>query len=51
MTKSSNSIALITPLKDEISNIDRFISHIESQTIPITCLIIVENDSTDGSKE
>lgn len=51
MTKSSNAIALITPLKDELNNIDRFISHIESQTIPITCLIIVENDSTDGSKE
>ena len=51
MTKSSNAIALITPLKDEMGNIDRFISHIESQTIPITCLIIVENDSTDGSKE
>ncbi len=51
MTKSSNSIALITPLKDELSNIDNFISHIESQTIPITCLVIVENDSTDGSKE
>lgn len=51
MTKSSNAVALITPLKDELSNIDNFISHIENQTIPITCLVIVENDSTDGSKE
>ncbi len=51
MTKSINAIALITPLKDELGNIDRFISHIENQTIPIKCLIIVENDSTDGSKE
>lgn len=44
-------IALVTPLKDEIDNIAEYISNIEHQTIPIKCLVIVENDSTDGSKE
>ena len=51
MTDNRNAIALITPLKDERDNIDRFIGNIEAQTMPITCLVIVENDSTDGSKE
>ena len=52
MTKAnSKSIALITPLKDEIENIDRFIDSLQLQTMAIKILIIVENDSTDGSKE
>lgn len=51
MTEQKNSIALVTPLKDEINNIDKFISSIEQQSIPIKCLVIVENDSNDGSKE
>lgn len=45
------NIALVTPLKDEINNIDRFLKTLENQTIVIKCLVIVENDSTDGSKE
>lgn len=51
MTEALKSIALVTPLKDEIDNIDRFLDKIEKQTIPIKCLVIVENDSSDGSKE
>ena len=42
-------IALITPLKDEINNIARFLKSVSDQTIEIHCLVIVENDSTDGS--
>lgn len=45
------NIALVTPLKDEITNIDKYIASIEKQTVKIKYLIIVENDSTDGSKE
>jgi cellulose synthase/poly-beta-1,6-N-acetylglucosamine synthase-like glycosyltransferase len=51
MTDYNPSIALVTPLKDEIDNIEKFFNTIGNQTIPIKCLIIVENDSTDGSKE
>jgi glycosyltransferase involved in cell wall biosynthesis len=45
------NIALVTPLKNERQNIDKFIKSIENQNISIKCLIIVENDSTDGSSE
>lgn len=45
------NIALVTPLKNERNNIDKFIKSIENQSILIKCLIIVENDSTDGSRE
>lgn len=44
-------IALVTPLKNEKANIERFLKSLENQSIPIMCLVIVENDSTDGSKE
>lgn len=42
---------LVTPLKDERTNIDRLIKAIENQTLGIFAWVIVENDSTDGSKE
>lgn len=48
---SHNRLALITPLKDEIQNIDSFLSSISSLNKEIDCLVILENDSTDGSKE
>ncbi|QSS98171.1 glycosyltransferase [Psychroflexus sp. ALD_RP9] len=53
MTKKNtpSNIALVTPLKDEINNIDSFLESIKRQSIPIKTLVIVENDSTDGSKE
>ena len=51
MTDFKPSIALVTPLKDEIDNIEKFFSNLSNQSIPIKCLIIVENDSSDGSKE
>lgn len=44
-------IALVTPLKDEIDNIERLISAIRSQKLEIDTWVIVENGSTDGSKE
>lgn len=44
-------IALITPLKDEISNIERFLKTLTKQSHKIEKLVIVENDSVDGSKE
>ncbi len=46
-----DNIALVTPLKDEIKNIDRLIKSISNQSIKIHTWIILENDSTDGSKE
>lgn len=51
MTSAVGSIALITPVKDELENIQKFISSLESQTVPIKCLVVVENDSSDGSAE
>ncbi|MBU2979945.1 glycosyltransferase family A protein [Alteromonas sp. C1M14] len=44
-------IAVVTPLKDEIDNIDRLINSISTQSTRIYCWIIVENGSKDGSKE
>lgn len=51
MTEIKPNIALVTAIKDEIDNLDKFFIAIENQSISITCLIIVENDSTDGTKE
>lgn len=45
------NIILVTPLKNEIDNIDRLFKEINSQTTRIKCWIIVENGSSDGSKE
>ena len=44
-------IALITPLKDEMENIAMFLNSLSEQSIQIFSLVILENDSTDGSKE
>lgn len=51
MTENKPRLALVTAVKDEIDNLDKFFKAIEDQSINITCLIIVENDSTDGSIE
>ena len=51
MIKPNPNIALVTPLKDEINNIDKFLESIKNQSLSIKSLIIVENDSTDGSRE
>lgn len=44
-------IALVTPLKDELENIQSFLDALQKQSMSIFFLVIVENDSTDGSKE
>lgn len=44
-------LALVTPLRDEIENLEKIISSIQAQTTPIFIWVIVENDSTDGSQE
>jgi glycosyltransferase involved in cell wall biosynthesis len=44
-------IALVTPLKNERENIERFLSVLSKQSIEIFSVIILENDSDDGSKE
>lgn len=46
-----NKIHLVTPLRDEIENIDALFDSISSQNVEITTWVIVENGSTDGSKE
>lgn len=51
MINNRPNIALVTPLKDELNNIDKFLDSVKNQSIPIKTLVIVENDSTDGSKE
>lgn len=50
-TKTDIKIALITPLRDEISNIEKLFKSIEAQSTKINTWIIVENGSTDGSIE
>jgi glycosyltransferase involved in cell wall biosynthesis len=42
---------LVTPLRDEARNIPRIEEALRSQTVPVDVWIIVENGSTDGSKE
>jgi glycosyltransferase involved in cell wall biosynthesis len=49
ISQLSNHIALVTPLRNEIENIPKLISSIESQTIKIYLWLILENDSNDGS--
>ena len=44
-------IALVTPLKNERKNIERFLSALSKQSIEIFSVVILENDSDDGSKE
>ena len=44
-------IFLSTPLRDEMDNIDRLFSAVGSQDYPIDLWVIVENGSTDGSRE
>jgi glycosyltransferase involved in cell wall biosynthesis len=51
MNNLDAKIALVTPLRDEIKNIDKLFESIASQTISIDTWIIIENGSTDGSIE
>lgn len=44
-------IALVTPLKNERKNIERFLTALSKQSIEIFSVVILENDSDDGSKE
>ena len=46
-----NKIAIVTPLKDELQNIEKLINSIKSQSVEIYYWLIVENDSSDGSRE
>ena len=50
-THDQTKIALVTPLRNEVNNIDKLIQSIESQTVPIYYWLVVENGSDDGSKE
>jgi glycosyltransferase involved in cell wall biosynthesis len=46
-----SGIALVTPLKNEIENIDTLFASVSSQQCEIAVWIIVENGSSDGSAE
>ena len=46
-----NKIALVTPLRDEIKNLPQLIKAVSELNVSIFCWVIVENNSTDGSKE
>ncbi|GAB2931500.1 glycosyltransferase family 2 protein [Rheinheimera gaetbuli] len=44
-------IYLVTPLRDEMQNIDQLITSISNNSYPIAAWVVVENNSTDGSKD
>jgi len=44
-------IHIVTPLRDEIDNIDVLVKSISNSVCKIETWVIVENNSTDGSKE
>lgn len=46
---SGEKIAIVTPLRNEINNIDKLFDAVSKQTKPIFCWVILENGSTDGS--
>ena len=47
----SRRIFLSTPLRNEIDNIRDLYMSVEAQKVPISIWVIVENGSTDGSRE
>lgn len=47
----NNRIYLVTPLRDEVDNIEPLFSSIAAQDVKIEKWVIVENGSTDGSVE
>lgn len=51
MTSRRQRIALITPMKNEIDNLERLIECVEKQTYPIALWMVMNDNSTDGSKE
>jgi glycosyltransferase involved in cell wall biosynthesis len=42
---------VLTPLRDEAENIPRLVETLRAQTRPIDAWVVLENGSTDGSKE
>ena len=48
---SIKKIAIVTPLRNEIENIDKLFDALSKQTITIFSWVILENGSTDGSIE
>ena len=44
-------IGVVTPLKNELLNIELLIDSVSEQSVPIEYWIIIQNGSTDGSKE
>ncbi len=50
-TYEKHRIAIITPVKDEIGNLDKFFKCLSELNVPIHTLVMVENDSVDGTKE
>jgi len=48
---SARRIFLSTPLRNEIKNIDRLFASVAAQDVHIDTWVIVENGSTDGSRE
>ena len=47
----ANTLYVLTPLRDEVRNIPRLVEALRAQTRPIDHWIVLENGSTDGSKE
>lgn len=49
--RGASRVFLVTPLRDEIDNLPRLIGCVERQTVDVARWVVVENGSTDGSKE
>ena len=49
--KTKPKIGIVTPLRNEIQNIEKLFRSIEDQTLRVHYWVIIENDSKDGSIE
>lgn len=47
----STRIALVTPVRDELGTLPQLVAAIGAQTLPIDTWVVIENDSSDGSRE
>jgi glycosyltransferase involved in cell wall biosynthesis len=51
MTTPTPTLYVLTPLRDEAPNVPRLVETLRAQTRPVDHWIVLENGSTDGSKE
>tara|TARA_R110002050_G_scaffold229625_2_gene365219 strand:- start:783 stop:1646 length:864 start_codon:yes stop_codon:yes gene_type:complete len=49
--KNCDRVLVVTPLKDEIDNLPKLVEAMKLQAERVYCWVVVENGSTDGSRE